>query len=145
MIIKSEKGFTVIDIAISVIVLFLLVTLVAVLTYNINSTSKEVEYKTEATDIAINLIEQVKANGFSTYSGKYTGQVVEVDGTNTEEKQPVEGKEGFYQTITVDDYADDFQEGENKKLLDVVKIVTVKVSYNFKGEQSVELSVVLSK
>lgn len=50
--------------------------------------------------------------------------------------------EGYYKTITVQDYKDI----EPSAQADVVKKVTVKVSYMFQGkEQSVELSTILSK
>ena len=63
---KSEKGFTGIDIAISVTVLFIFVSIIAVLTYNINSSSKEVELKEEAINLAIDEIEKIKRKTFAT-------------------------------------------------------------------------------
>ena len=139
MKIKSEKGFTGIDIAISVIVLFIFVSLIAFLIYNFNSSSKEIELKTEATYLAIDEIETVKNNGFETYKdlSEKQGNNVIVDNEETTKK-------GFYKTITVKDYTD--MEGNEDKVQNIVKQITVKITYMFKGqEQVVELSTILSK
>lgn len=49
----SEKGYTGVDIAISVIVIFIFVSLISFLIYRFNSSAKEVELKSEATSIAL--------------------------------------------------------------------------------------------
>ena len=64
MKIKSEKGYTGIDIAISVVVLFIFVSLIAVLSYNFNSRTREIELASEATYLAIDEIENIKNAGF---------------------------------------------------------------------------------
>ncbi len=60
MKIRKENGFTGIDIAISVVVIFIFVSLIAFLIYSFNSSSKEVEYKSEAITIAVQEIETIK-------------------------------------------------------------------------------------
>ena len=136
MKIRSEKGFTGIDIAVSVIILFIFVTIIAMLIYRVNSTSREIGLKSDATYIAINEIEQVKNNGIDSYLGKRNNSVV---GT---ENQEVSGTEGFYKTTTVEDYADI----NSSATVDVVKRVTVKISYMFQAKvQTVELSTIVSK
>ena len=139
MKLRSEKGFTGIDIAISVIVLFIFVTVIALLIYNLNSTSKEVDLKAEAISIAIEEIEQVKNNGFKAYEN-----LRESEGNNVVENNAQTRTDGFYKTITVQDYTD--IAGNEEKIPDLVKKVTVKITYMFKAEeQIVELSTVLSK
>ena len=52
--------------------------------------------------------------------------------------------EGFYKTVSIKDYTD--IEGNEDKIPNLVKQVTVKITYMFKAkEQSVELTTVLSK
>lgn len=143
MKIKSEKGFTGIDIAISVIVLFIFVSIIAMLMYNFNSTSKEVELKSEATYLAISEIENVKRKGFENYENLNIESTTDVEG-NELLNQPTE-KEGFYKSIIVQDYADLYPDNSNI-ISNLVKKVTVKITYMFKAEeQSVEISTVLSK
>lgn len=139
MKIRSNKGFTGIDIAISVIVLFIFISLIAVLIYNHNSSSQELELKTEATYLAIDEIENVKSNGFETYEN-----LSEKQGNNIVTQNEETSTNGFYKTITVKDYTD--IEGNENKIPNLVKQVTVKITYMFKAqEQSVELTTVLSK
>ena len=57
---KSEKGYTGVDIVISVIVLFIFVSIIATLSYSFNSSAKEIELKSKATEIAITQIETMK-------------------------------------------------------------------------------------
>ena len=52
MNVKSQKGFTGIDITIAIIVITLFVSIISVVFYNITISSKKVERKTEATYIA---------------------------------------------------------------------------------------------
>ena len=139
MKVRSNKGFTGIDIAISVIVLFIFVSLIAVLIYNYNSSTQELELKTEATYIAIDEIEKVKNNGFETYEN-----LSEAEGNNIVTENEPTTTNGFYKTITVKDYTD--IEGNEGKIPNLVKQVTVKITYTFKAkEQSVELTTVLAK
>ena len=143
MKIKSNKGFTGIDIAISVIVLFIFVSLIAVLVYNNNSSSQELELKTEATYIAIDEIEKIKNNGFEKYESLNKDSNEDEDGNPLNQSVKTD-TEGFYKTITVKDYTD--IEGNEGKIPNLVKQITVKITYMFKAkEQSVELTTVLSK
>lgn len=139
MRIKSEKGYTGIDMVISVIVLFIFVSIIAVLSYNYSSSSKQIELEADATQLAINEIEKMKNLGFEEIAD------FRKDESNNGEFIPleeIEGNEGFYRRIIVEDYAD-INPDKNSGL---VKRVTVQVSYMFKGkQQKVELSTVLSK
>lgn len=137
---KEEKGFTGVDIAISIVVIFIFVSIIAVLVYRSNSLSKEIELKSEATYIAINEIENVKNLGFEEYASR------SIASGNSEvcKDEEIPENEGFFKTITVIDYTD--LEGNSSKIPNLVKKVTVKISYMFKAqEQTVELSTVLSK
>lgn len=138
MKLRSEKGFTGIEIAVSVVIIFIFVSIIAILNYRISSTAKEMKLKSDATYLAINEIESVKSDSFSKYDNRSekNGNSIIV---NNEEI-----KEGYYKTISVIDYTD--LPGNENKTENIVKKVTVKVSYMFKAkEQTVELSTVVTK
>lgn len=134
MNIKSEKGFTVMDISIAVAVLFIFVSLIAALAYNFNSTSKEMELKSKAVEIAVNEIEKIKDQT--------------IDELKDGEKK-FDTTEGFEGKITVEDGAT-MNTGNPGGISSIksgyVKKVTVKVQYKFKKEiKSIELSTIISK
>ena len=136
MKIRCEKGYTGIDIAVSVVIMFIFISVVAMLVYQVNSTSRQIELKGNAIYFATNEIEIVKIDGFEEYVGR------SVENGNSKVVENEEFIEGFYKTITVEDYKDI----QTDAIADVVKKVTVKISYMFQGdEQSVELSTILSK
>ncbi|MGN1297157.1 MAG: hypothetical protein ACI4VH_01810 [Clostridia bacterium] len=143
MNIRSQKGYTGIDIAISVIVITIFISLIAVLIYRFNSSSNEMQLKSKATEIAIDEIEKVKAAGFKEYE-KMNQTTKKDKEENSLVNQPVEKEQGFYKTITVEDYTD--TEGNENKIPNLVKRITVTISYMDKGqEQQISLSTILSK
>ena len=136
---RSEKGFTGIDIAVSVVIIFIFISIIAMLSYRINSTSKEIQLKSDAIYVAINEIENAKSKGLEEFKGRSVadGNSVVVENVETE-------KQGYYKTITVLDYTD--LDGNADKTKDIIKKVTVKITYMYKAkEQSVELSTLLTK
>lgn len=135
MKLRSEKGFTGVDIAIAIVVLFIFVSIIVVLIYNFNIASEDVQRKTDATFLAVQEIEKVKNEGFEAYSDKNASSGNIIDNAETE-------KEGFTKTMKIEDYAD-LKQG---KIPNIVKKVTVQIKYMFKAkEQTVELSTILSK
>jgi len=127
---KSEKGFTGIDIAISIVVLFIFVSLIAILIYNFNSSSKEAMRKTTAINLAIEEIENIKKNI----------KFEEVETISVENADTTE--EGFFKTINAQDYS----QIDTTKKSDLVKKVTVTISYNTKGQtNTVQLSTIITK
>lgn len=135
---KSEKAYTGIDIAISVVVLFIFVSLIAFLSYGFNSSAKEIQLKSEATAIAVEEIENLK-NSLSFDMIKDIRSTSENGGIYV---PTTEIKEGFYKTVIIEDYADIHED----KVPNLVKKVTVKIEYMFKGDkQKVELSTIFSK
>ena len=130
---REQKGIAGINIAVAIIILFMFVSLVAVVFYNTNSSSKEIELRSKATNLALTGIEEMKAKGFSAIRKSRRNDIYE-------EK---EIEEGFYRKIQVSDYAD---EDEENRVAGIVKKVTVQIKYMFKGqEQQVELSTMLTK
>lgn len=132
MNLKSEKGATGVDIAISIIILSLFIGLIVSLMYGIGQTSKDIERKTEATNYAISEIEKLKAEDFETLESKQTSGYIE--------------DTPYYKTIKVVDYADLEENKGQDKEPGLVKKVTVEIAYKSgKEDKKVELSTVLSK
>lgn len=129
---KSEKGYTGIDIAISVVVLFIFVSLIATMSYQFNSSVNAVKLESEATEIAVEEIERLKNE--LTFD--------EIKNMRNYEYANKEIKTGFYETILIQDYADI----NSEKTPELVKKVTVKIQYKFKKDiQTIELSTIVSK
>ena len=140
MKLRNNKGFTGIDIAVSVVIIFIFISIVSMLVYRVNSKSREIELRGNATYLAINEIEQLKNNGYNLY-----GTRSQKNGDSIVcENEEIPGEEGFYRTIEIIDYTD--LEGNEDKIPNIVKKVTVKISYMFNAkEQTVELSTVITK
>lgn len=135
---KSEKGYTGIDIAISVVVIFIFVSLLAILSYNINSSSKEIELKSEATSLAIDEIEKMKNMSFDNIKDRSKAN----DNSEYIQTEEIETNPGFFRNVIIEDYADE----ETSKIPGLVKKITVQIKYMFKGnEQTVQLSTIMSK
>lgn len=129
---KSEKGYTGIDIAISVVVLFIFVSLIATMSYQFNSSVNAVKLKSEAAEIAVEEIEKLKNE--LTFD--------EIKNMRNYEYANEEIKTGFFETILIQDYAD----VNSEKTPELVKKVTVKIQYKFKKNiQTIELSTIVSK
>ena len=144
MNIRKENGVTGIDISIAIVVLFIFVSLIASLIYNYNVSVKESTRKTQALNLAIDEIEKVKKNGFSKYETLNSKSTTYEDGTTIENNRSIEGNEGFFKTIEITDYTD--IEGNENEQKDIVKRVTVIISYKSKGElQEIKLSTLLTK
>lgn len=137
---KNEKAYAGIDIAISVVVLFIFVSLIAFLSYGFNSSAKEIELKSEATAIAVEEIENLKST--LTFEQIKDKRLEDEQNNQTEEIVKNGKGTGFYKTVIVEDYADSHE----NKVPGLVKKVTVKIQYRFKAEeQTIELSTIFSK
>ena len=140
--VRNERGVTGIDVAIAVIIIFIFVSMIAVIISRINSTSREIELKTEALDIAITEIRNVEEQGFEEYETLNKSSTSDKHGNSLVNQAT--GVQGYYKTISVLDYTD--IEGNESEIPNLVKKVTVTINYQFKGEtQSIELSTILSK
>ncbi len=147
---KSEKGFTGVDIAIAIVVLFIFVSIISILSYGVSSSAKELELKSKATYLAIDELEKMKNLDFediADYGVCFDNKVnyVEKDENDQDiviDEVAIDGEEGFYRTILINDYKDI----DSTKTEGLVKKVTVQISYVFKAKtEVVEMSTVLSK
>lgn len=133
---KNEKGITGIDITVAVLIITLFVAMLTTIFFNINTDSKAIERKTEATHYAISLIEEIKNKSFEELNNFIDTQESSILDEN--------GKQTPYtKKIFVIDYAE--MEGNEDKVPNIVKKVTVEVSYLNKGEtEKIELSTLLT-
>ena len=144
MKIKEEQGFTSVDGSIAIIIVFIFTSILAVLFFQYNNSSQELERKSQATYYAIAEIEKIKNSDFENYIGQGVSNIETVEEGNVQiqnESGITEDTE-YYKTITVEDYA----YSRTGKKQDLVKTFKVTISYKFNNKtQSVELSTVKTK
>lgn len=133
---KNQKGYTGVDIAISVVVITIFIALIGTLVFNFNSNSNEIEYRSKALDLAINEIEDIKSKS-----------IEEINALDTTKENEISGHTGYYKKIDVLDATNaDGDFGDRAKVENLVKKVTVTVSYKFRNQtKSVELSTIVAK
>lgn len=129
MNLKSNKGFTGVDVAIASLALIIFMSLITGLFYNISSTNKKIERKSMATQLAIKTIETMKKTNFEELLPNMTlDELNEVQ--DFEENKIINIPNGYNISISVQKYNDE----------EVIKIISVTVSYrNGKNTENVKL------
>lgn len=126
MLIRSQRGFSQIDIVISVILITIFIALIGNLIVNINLNAKNVERKAMATSYAVQEIEKIKAR-------KY---VQDYDDKGIDREDIIEEKDivnstgeflGYHKKVSIKDYV--FIQGDNTKQKNLVKEIIVEISY----------------
>lgn len=144
MNVKSQKGFTGIDITIAIIVITLFVSIISVVFYNITISSKKVEIKTEATYIAQDVIEKIKALDYDEAIETQGEDAVDIGSYKNNNKLIIDNKEydsAYTIEIKVKKYVPNSNGQENNDSNDLVKIVNVNVLYKIGKEvENVELT-----
>lgn len=138
MLFRSEKGFTGIDIAISVIIITIFISMMANLISNIILNSKKMERTEIATAYAVQEIEKIKAQGYrDNYNEKgiYSEEILNeediMDNSNT--------FTGYSKKTTIKDYV--FIKSDTTKQKNKLKEITVEVSFKLgKDIQKVNIS-----
>ena len=140
MKVKSEKGITNIDITVSIILITLFVAIIATLMYNINSNSNSVEWRSIATNYAINEIESLKAQNFDELEET-------VEPNEFEDILENEKPTGYAKKVTIIDYANLEENKDDDTIVPgLVKKVTVEISYkDGNTTQTIDLSTVIAK
>lgn len=135
MKIKDEKGFTGIDITVAVIIIMLFMTLIGTIFYNITASHRQLERKTEATYIAIDVMEKLKAQNYDDLIvGEYNNNTI----AKILKDEIIE--EGYSLKVTIENYK------TQEKDYDLVKIITVKVEYKVgKNTENVELKTTVTR
>lgn len=136
MKIKDEKGFTGIDITVAVIIIMLFMTLIGTIFYNITASHRQLERKTEATYIAIDVMEKLKAQNYNDLIvGEYNNNTI----AKILKDEIIE--EGYSLKVTIKNYNTPEETG-----YDLVKIITVKVEYKVgKNTENVELKTTVTR
>lgn len=137
---KNQKGYTGVDIAISVVVITIFIALIGTLVFNFNSNSNEIEYRSKALDYAINEIERLKSLDINAVESA----------AETEIEENNKGT-GYYKKIDVvdassEDIISESDLGDRARVSGLVKKATVTISYKYRNQtKSVELSTIISK
>jgi type II secretory pathway pseudopilin PulG len=136
MKIKDEKGFTGIDITVAVIIIMLFMTLIGTIFYNITASHRQLERKTEATYIAIDVMEKLKAQNYDDLIvGEYNNNTI----AKILKDEIIE--EGYSLKVTIKNY-----NTPEENSYDLVKIITVKVEYKVgKNTENVELKTTVTR
>ena len=150
MKIKNNKGLTGVDVTIAVVILAIFVSLIANMFYNVSQIGNAVNRKSEATYVAVQVIEAAKQVD---YDDLPTGEtedttVITLEELNTllSEENKIVLKNGYSVDINVENYKKIKGETEGEELEDILKRVTVTVKYNEKAKaQTVELTTVVER
>ena len=145
---RNNKGFTGVDISVSLIVIVLFVSIIATLLYNFGITSKAVNRKATATDIAILKIEEIKqSNNYDTLEQDFAG----IENLDLDENGQIIQGGPYTVTISVEKYIDskymqNLTTEEKNNMKDVIKIVTVMVEYTVgNNKEGFDISTVITK
>ena len=142
MLIKEEKGFTGIDIAISLIVITIFIAMIANLIANINLTAQDTNRKTIATSYAVQEIEKIKSQG---YIESYDSKGITKEDILKEE-DIYNGSEftGYNKKVVIRDYV--LVVNDTTKKSNIVKEITVNISYKVGNkEKNVKISTYVAK
>lgn len=142
MNLRNNRGFTGIDVSVALVIIVLFAGLVASLVYKFGIASKEIDRKSEATYLAIQVIEGIKQMDYQDIIEDTAGGMT-VQNIESSTGQTIENEDGYTITINVQNYKDKMQ---NDTLEDVMKIVKVTVEYTVETEtQNVDVSTVVTK
>ena len=139
---KSEKGYTGVDIAISIIIATIFIALIANLITNINLNVQDTNRKSIATSYAVKEIEKIKAQGYiNSYDSK---GVTNEETINEEDIYNNSEFTGYHKKTTIKDYI--LIVNDNTKKKDVVKEIEVEISYKTGNkEKNVKISTYVAK
>lgn len=118
MKIKNQKGFTGIDVSISILIIIVFIGLITGLFYNLATTSARVERKTRATNLAIEIIEALKVTNFNDLVSTEENQMT-IEELNNLASKEISIPNGYSYKILIEDY----QNGG------VVKTLKVEITY----------------
>ncbi len=135
MKIKSESGVTGIDISVAIIIILLFVGLITTLIYNYTQNSKEIERKSTATYMIIDILEYAKNSGYDTIDQETMNNYI-----NNQDENNKFNKPGYKVNCEVQSSTDLFGQGAE----DVMKKVTAKVQYSVNGkEQALDIFTII--
>lgn len=131
--IKTNKGFTTADIAISVIIIMLFIGIITTLYYNFYITTSSKNRNTMATNYLIDIIEEAKSLKYDDATEEAVQNII------TNANIP----EGYKVTASLQKYNE--TEG-NKDKIDLIKILKVNVQYSVGDKtEKIEISTLITK
>ena len=119
--INSEKGIAASDIVIGIIIIIMFISIITTIFYNYYVSAESKKRKAVATNIVIDIIENVEATKYS--------EVTDASIENI--KKEANKQPGYKVTTTLKKYKD---EAGNESKLDLIKILNVKVEYKINGK-----------
>ena len=145
MKLKSEKGITNIDVILSIILISIFITIITVISGNLQKNNDLLERETEALYYAVDTIEDIKGQSFDILPKKGSNKI---QGVLTLQDGYILDKNGkttpYYRTITIQDYTD-LPEG-NGKQAEILKKITVEIAYKERNqEKKITLSTIKTK
>ncbi len=139
MKIKNERGVTVVDIVLTVIVISLFIGVIAILSNDVQMDIEQINRHSEALYYAIDTIENLKVLEFSRLPKAGTDKIDGVDDGYIADENG--NATPFYRTITVQDYTEIPGRANFKQ--DVIKKITVQIDYKYKNQdKTISLSLV---
>ena len=128
---KRNKGFTGVDIAVSVVIFTIFVTVIASMFYNLSVAENRIQRKTEATNLAIKVIETMKVIEFDKLTEGMT-----INDINNLITDKIEVPNGYNVTVGVD----------NSTYPDVIKIISVQIDYKSgKQDETINIETLVKK
>lgn len=139
---KKEKGFTGIDIVVSIFILTIFVAVIGNLVVLTNLNNKNIEKNSSAITFAIQEIERIKTLG---YQEKYDAKGITTKESLVDEDIYENGKfTGYHKEVYIEDYV--FIKQDTEKKSDIVKQITVEISYRLGNKkQAIQLSTCIVK
>ena len=137
MNLKKENGVTGVDIAISIAIIMIFVSVIASLFYNVSSESTNLKRRAQATEYEIKEIENLKAKTMDDIANNELSY--EIPETNPEEIAP-----GYNKSVKIEDYKE--LKGDDGIEENIIKKITVTVSYKVNGKsESITLEAMVTK
>lgn len=128
MNLRSNKGFTGVDITVAIIIISIFAGVIAILFYNYNITSQEIERKSKATEYAVAVIEKIKNTSFESSNVyvsdeknlKEYNNYLSLDAFKINELNDAE--DGYNVKVTITDYSN-LKTGATSNILKKVDVV----------------------
>ena len=143
MKLKNQKGFTMIDISVSIVILTIFLAVIGNIISNVNINSQNMKKKTQATAYMAQEIEKIKATGYiENYNNKGITQeeILEESDIYDNDKKFT----GYHKKITIKDYQ--FIKKDETKKIDILKEITVYISYrNANKDENISISTYITK
>lgn len=136
-ILKQKKGFTMVDIAVAIVIIMIFVGIITTLFYQYYLSISSKNRNAIATNCAIDIIEDVKAMNY---------EEVTIDTLNQKIQQFIKDgiiPKGYNVIATIEKYN---ERPENLDKQDIIKILNVRVEYNSTNKlEQIEISTLITK